>query len=447
MKDALGNSTQDLADLFQWLSIPSVSADPKNKPDMTRAAEWLKARLEQSGLEAEIIPTAGHPVVYAQTKQLPERKTVLVYGHMDVQPADPLDEWETPPFEPSVRDGFIYARGSSDDKGQLLAHVIAAGRSANLPVNLKFLVEGEEETGSPNLHDFVRGHVGKLACDFVAISDGSAFAPEVASLTIGLRGLTYLEVRVTGPNKDLHSGGYGGAVANPINALVTMLASLKGEHGRVAVPGFYDRVQAVPEAELASWRKLEFSETAFAEAVGVDALPGEEGYSVLERLWARPTLDVNGIWGGYQGEGSKTVLPARAGAKVSMRLVPDQNDSEIFELVKAHLLSVAPVGVRVEVVELHGGLPVALNPADGPVRAAKAALGRAYPGREVALIRSGGSIPVVATFRSELNAPVLLLDLGLPDDGPHGPNERYSLECFHRGIEIAGYLYEEIAAL
>ncbi|HEX2864953.1 MAG TPA: M20/M25/M40 family metallo-hydrolase, partial [Deinococcales bacterium] len=249
------------------------------------------------------------------------------------------------------------------------------------------------------------------------------------------------------PNKDLHSGGYGGAVANPINALVTMLATLKDEKGRVTVPGFYDRVQPIGPAELESWRKLPFSEQDFARSVGVDALPGEEGYSVLERLWARPTLDINGIWGGYQGEGSKTVLPARAGAKVSMRLVPDQDDHEIFDLVKAHLLKVAPQGVKVEVTNLHGGLPVALDPAAGPVQAARAAFERAYPGREVALIRSGGSIPVVATFKTELGAPVLLVDLGLPDDGAHGPNERYSVDCFHRGVDIAGYLYEEIARL
>ena len=438
------------AELFEFLSIPSVSTDPERTQDTRRAALWLRDRLEAAGLSAQVFETARHPVVYAEHLGQPGAPTVLVYGHYDVQPAEPLENWTSDPFTPIVRDGQIVARGASDDKGQVYAHVKAAERliaSNTLAVNLKFLVEGEEEIGSPNLEPFIEAERERLACDVVVISDGSMFAPGVPTLTTGLRGLAYLEVHVQGAVRDLHSGGYGGAVANPINALCTMLAALKDEHGRILVPGVYDKVRDIPEAERESWRSLPFDEAAFARALNVDALPGEQGFSVLERLWARPTLDVNGIWGGFSGAGSKTVLPARAGAKLSLRLVPDQDPVEIAGLVKKHLESLAPQGVTVEVVVLQGGQPVALDPASPPVEAARRALARAYPGKEARLVRGGGTIPVVATFELALGAPVLLVDLGLPDDGAHGPDEHFSLENYHNGILVGGYLLEELAKL
>ena len=437
------------ADLFEWLAIPSVSADPAFASDVRRAAGGLQSHLTRIGFQAEILETARHPVVYAEhLKAGPDAPTVLIYGHYDVQPADPLSEWHSEPFKPEVRDGLIYARGSSDDKGQVFAHVVALGhaiRSVRLSVNVKLLVEGEEEIGSPNLKPFVETNRERLACDVVVISDGAMFAPGVPTLTTGLRGLTYLEVLVQGARSDLHSGGFGGAVANPLNALATMIGKLKDESGRILVPGVYDKVRAIPDAELEGWRKLPFNESEFAASVGVDSLPGESGYSVLERLWARPTLDVNGIWGGYQGEGSKTVLPAKAGAKISLRLVPDQDPHEVFLLVKAYLESIKPEGVSLEVKLLHMGQPVALDTSSTAAQAALKALERAFPGKSVAFVRSGGTIPVVATMRSVLGAPVLLVDLGLPDDGLHGPNEHFSLTCFRDGIAISGFLLDALA--
>ena len=437
------------AALFEWLSIPSVSADGAFAADVRRAADWLHAYVSGIGFRSQVLETAGHPVVFAEhTGAGPQAPTVLIYGHYDVQPADPVSEWHSDPFKPEVRDGLIYARGSSDDKGQVFAHVVALEhllKSGPLPVNVKLLIEGEEEVGSPNLKPFVEANRDRLACDVVVISDGAMFAPGVPTLTTGLRGLCYLEVLVQGARSDLHSGGYGGAVANPLNALCAMIAKLKDEHGRILVPGVYDRVRPIPEAELEGWRQLPFDEAAFAASVGVEALPGEAGYSVLERLWARPTLDVNGIWGGYQGDGPKTVLPARAGAKISLRLVPDQDPKEIFELVKAHLESVKPDGVTLEVRALHDGLPVALDTSGREAQAASRALARAFPGKPVAFVRAGGTIPVVATMRSALGAPVLLVDMGLPDDGLHGPNEHFSLTCFRDGIALSGLVFAELA--
>ncbi len=444
------------AQLFEWLSIPSVSADSAFNAETRRAAVWLQDHLNKIGLKAELCETPGHPVVYAEWLEAgKDAPTVLLYGHYDVQPADPLEEWNTKPFEPTVRDGYVYARGSSDDKGQVFAHVVAlehALKAGSLQVNVKLLIEGEEECGSANLDEFIIGNLERLACDVVMISDGAMFAPGVPTLTTGLRGLAYLEVHVQGAKSDLHSGGYGGAVANPLNALAIMIGKLKNENGRILVPGVYDKVRAISEAELEGWRQLPFNESDLASSVGVTGVGasqagGEAGFSVLERLWSRPTLDVNGIWGGYQGEGSKTVLPAKAGAKISLRLVPDQDPDEIAALVEKYLQEIKPAGVTLEVKALHHGQPVALDTSSAAARAALRALERAYPGKKVSFVRGGGTIPVVATMRERLGAPVLLVDMGLPDDGLHGPNERFLLECFRKGIEVAAFALAELESI
>ena len=439
------------AELLEWLSIPSISTLPERAGDVRRAAEWLHSKLERLGFQTQILETAGHPVVYAEKLEAVGAPTVLLYGHYDVQPVDPIGEWTVDPFSPVVQGGEIIARGSTDDKGQVYAHVkaleIMLRDGGELPVNLKILIEGEEEIGSPNLEQFVKAQADRLACDVVVISDGSMFAPGVPTMTTGLRGLCYLEIHVQGATKDLHSGGYGGAVANPIQALAQIIQSLRDGNGKILVPGIYDNVRAVSDTELEGWRKLPFDESDFAASVGVDALPGEPGFSILERLWARPTLEINGIWGGFSGEGQKTVLPAKAGAKISLRLVPDQLPDEIFGLVKTHIAGLELPGVRVEVKKLHTA-PCALVDANSPAaQLALRALERAYPGRDVAFVRSGGSIPVVSVFSQVLSAPVLLVDYGLPDDGAHGPDERFTLECFKKGIEVSGYLYEELAGL
>jgi acetylornithine deacetylase/succinyl-diaminopimelate desuccinylase-like protein len=438
-------------ELLEWLAIPSVSTLSTHNAETRRAAEYLHNKLTALGMNSSILETAGHPVVYAEHLHAKGAPTVLLYGHYDVQPTDPDNEWTTAPFAPDLRDDAIYARGSTDDKGQVWAHVAALEHHLNhngkLPVNLKVLIEGEEEIGSPNLKPFVQENAEKLSCDVVVISDGSMFAPGVPTLTTGLRGLCYLEVHVQGAKQDLHSGGFGGAVANPIQALAQIIQSLRHGNGEILIPGIYDSVRPVPESELEGWRNLPFSENAFMLSVGVNALPGEPDYSVLERLWARPTLEINGIWGGFSGEGQKTVLPAKAGAKISLRLVPDQDPDQIYTLVRDYILSLELPGVVVEVKKLHTGKPALVDSSSPAAQAALAALSRAYPSTTPKFVRTGGTIPVVAVFREVLNAPVLLVDYGLPDDGAHGPNERFTLECFEKGIETSIYLYEELAKL
>ncbi len=440
------------SELLEWLQIPSISTLFERKADMNRAAEWLHAKLERIGFKSEILETVGHSVVFAERKsQNSSAPTVLLYGHYDVQPVDPENEWLTPPFEPEIRDGQIFARGSTDDKGQVFAHVKALEfylrDHGDLPINIKLLIEGEEEIGSPNLTPFVEAHKQKLACDVVVISDGSMFAPGIPTLTTGLRGLAYFEIHVQGAFKDLHSGGFGGAVANPIQALAQIIQTLRDGNGKILIPGVYDNVREISSLERETWQKLPFSESNFAKSVRVNQLPGEPGFTVLERLWARPTLEINGIWGGFQGEGAKTVLPAKAGAKVSLRLVPDQTPEEIAALVTKHISSLELPGVTVEVKFLHGGMPILVQASSPAAQAAIRALEKAYSGKDVAITRGGGTIPVVATFKELLNAPVLLVDYGLPDDGAHGPNERFTLECFHNGITTSGFLYEELAKL
>lgn len=435
-----GAAERQRAELFELLRIPSISAEPARKADMQRAAEWLLRKLQAMGVKSEIIPTPGHALVYGEHLAAPGAPTVLMYGHYDVQPVDPLDLWTTPPFEPTIRNEAVFARGSSDDKGQVLCHLLAAeallAETGGLPVNLKILIEGEEEVGSPNLTPFVSANREKLACDALVVSDSAFFAKGVPSLVYGLRGLAYLEVFVQGPNRDLHSGTFGGAVTNPADALAGMIAALHDSERRIAVPGFYDKVRPLTPAEREEYKRLPHNDEAYMKELGVSGLMGEAGYSTLERCSGRPTLEVNGIWGGYTGEGAKTVLPAKAAAKISCRLVPDQDPDEIARLVEAQLKRLAPAGITVEVKQHHGGRPF-LCALDSPfVEAGKGALEAAY-GKRPVLAREGGSIPVVEAFSRELKAPVVLMGFGLPDDNPHSPNEKLDLEQFHKGIEAA----------
>ena len=437
-------------ELVEALRIPSISADPAHAADVVASAEYLAAAARQVGFQrAELIPTAGHPAVYAELTIDPSLPTALIYGHHDVQPVDPLDEWVSPPFEPQVRDGALYARGSADDKGQVWmhlkaveAHIQTRGR---MPLNLKLIVEGEEEIGSVHFDELVQRETGRLRADVAVVSDTPIFAKGVPSLCTGLRGLAHLEVEVTGPSLDLHSGFFGGAVANPVVELARMLASLHDPTThRVTVPGFYDRVREPSSEERAQLAALPFDEAALLrDAGGAPATVGEEGWSVLERMWMRPTLEVNGIWGGYQGPGSKTIIPARAGAKISCRLVPDQDPAEITELVAQALRRAAPPTVRVKVTTEAGGHPV-LTPIDHPaVQAARRAMRHGF-GADPAIIRTGGTIPPVATFQTVLGMPSVLVGVGLPDDQIHAPNEHFDLDQYAAGVRTIARLWDEL---
>lgn len=439
-----------VAELLAFLRIPSISASPDHRGEVARCARWLAEELGRIGLEhVQVLPTGGHPVVYADWLRVPGRPTALVYGHYDVQPVDPLHEWESPPFEPVVRDGMVFARGAADDKGQVFLHLKAAEAwlraGGGLPLNLKFLLEGEEEIGSPNLDRFVQAHRDMLTADVAVVSDTSMFPPGLPAITYGLRGLAYCQIEVQGPATDLHSGSYGGAVANPLQVLAELVAGLKDAQGRVAVPGFYDDVRPLTAEERRALAELPFDEERFKREVGVQELSGEVGYSTLERLWARPTLELNGLWGGFTGEGAKTVIPARAWAKISCRLVPDQDPERILDLLERHLTAVCPATVRLTFTRMHGGRP-SLIPTDHPaVQAALRALERGFGTRPV-LIRSGGTIPVVATFQELLGLPVVLMGLANHDDHAHAPNERFGLANFLGGIRSAIYLWPELAA-
>ncbi len=438
-------------ELVEFVAIPSVSAKSEHVPDMTRAAEWLIDRMLEAGLQiAEVIPTAGHPVVVGEWRGAPGAPTLLVYGHYDVQPPEPLAEWISPPFEPEIRDGRLFGRGSVDDKGQVYmylkaveAHLAVAG---TLPVNLVFLVEGEEEVGSPHLEDFLIENRERFACDAVLISDTAMFAPGLPSITVGLRGMAYFEVRVTGPSADLHSGSYGGAVVNPATALARMIARMHDDRGRVAIPGFYDDViELAPEVREAISR-LPFREEDLAAEVGVRELGGEEGYSALERIWARPTLDVNGLLSGYTGEGAKTVLPARAMAKISMRLVPEQSSRDIAEKFTRFVKEIAPPGVSVEVEYLHRGEPWQADPVHPIFEAAAGALEESF-GKRPVYIREGGSIPIVRTFEDTLGAPVALIGFLLPGANAHAPNEWFSMENYATGTEALARLLRRASSI
>jgi len=427
--------TDPLEQLLEFLSIPSVSADPRHRQDVERAAHWVAERLRSAGFSAKVSPTPGHPIVHAEKMVSQELPTLLIYGHYDVQPPDPLELWDTPPFEPTIRDGKIYARGASDDKGQVFAHVAAAMQLGDeVAVNIKFLIEGEEEVGSPNLVPYVKKHRELLTADVVLVSDSPMFAPGLPTLTYGLRGLAYLEVRLRGLGRDVHSGAYGGAVPNAAHAAAWMAAQLKDQMGWVRIPGFYDDVVPVSPEERALWSALPFDEASFRSEVGALQTPGEPGYGVLERRWARPTLDLNGMGSGYQGEGSKTVIPAEAFFKFSMRLVPDQDPETIADLSEKYLRGILPPGYTMEIIRHHGGDPVLVPTNSPPMRAAAQALEEAW-GRQAVFTREGGSIPIVADFMRELKAPVVLMGFGLETDNLHAPNEKFDLINFEKGIE------------
>jgi acetylornithine deacetylase/succinyl-diaminopimelate desuccinylase-like protein len=426
---------------------PSVSADPDRRPDMQRAAGWVADQLRSLGLNPEVIPTARHPLVYAETPPVPGAPTVLVYGHYDVQPPDPLDLWVSPPFEPSRREGNLYARGATDDKGQMLTHIKSAEAwvrtVGRLPVRLKFIIEGEEEVGSQGLEKFLVDHPERLACDCVVISDGGKFSRDIPAINYGLRGIAYFELRVIGPARDLHSGTFGGSVTNPANALARILAALVNDRGQIQVPGFYDDVVPLSDRERQEFAALPFDEAKYFADIGVSGAVGEEGYTALERRWARPTCDICGLASGYQGEGAKTVLPSKAMAKVSFRLVPNQDPHKIKTALEQWLRTVAPPGVRTELLDLHGA-PGVLVPLDSPYMAAAVrAIEQAF-GRPPVFTREGGSIPIVTAFSQALHADTLLLGWGQDDDNTHSPNEKFSLADFHRGIKASARLWEEL---
>lgn len=441
-----------LSELKDFLRIPSISTDPAYSEAVNQSARFVETKLREAGLEARLLPTDHYPLVYAEWMGAKGKPTILFYGHYDVQPPDPIEEWRNPPFEPTEEGDLLVARGATDDKGQSFAHIkavaaILAERGA-LPVNVKFLIEGEEESGGESIEKFVREQ-GKeaLACDAIVVSDSSMFAPGRPSLLYGLKGLAYMELRVDGPNRDLHSGTFGGAVANPANALAHIISRLLDhETGKIKIPGFYDDVLPLEEWEREAFAALPHDEKAYRAELGLEATFGEEGYSTLERSWARPTCDVNGIFGGYQGEGAKTVLPAWAGAKVSMRLVPNQDPDKIAQLFADYVTSIKPTGVRVKTTWNHGAAPVLID-AQGPfVEAAMAAQEDVW-GNAPVLIREGGSIPIVGTFSEVLAVPVLLMGFGLSDDRLHSPNEKFNISHFYNGIRTTIRLLDRAAEL
>ncbi len=434
-----------LQELLDLLRIPSISARSEHKADMTACAEAVKQRLLEAGADkVDIYATAGHPIVYGEKNIDPTKPTVLVYGHYDVQPPDPLELWHSGPFEPVIKDGKIYARGACDDKGQFYMHVKALEtmvQTNTLPCNIKFLIEGEEEVGSPNLATFVKANKALLKADVILISDTSMLSMENPSIDIGVRGLSYIEVEVTGPNRDLHSGVYGGAVANPITMLARMIASCHDENNHITIPGFYDDVvEAAPE-ERAKMAKAPFDETTYKEDLGISSLWGEKGYTTNERTGIRPTLELNGIWGGYTGEGAKTVLPSKAYAKISCRLVPNQSSVKITEKLLNYFKSIAPAGVEVKAEEHHGGEPY-MTPIDSNAYKAAAKAIHTTFGKEPIPVRGGGSIPICALFEKELGIKIVFMGFGLDSDNLHSPNEKYDLFNFYKGIETIPYFHQ-----
>jgi acetylornithine deacetylase/succinyl-diaminopimelate desuccinylase-like protein len=450
------NKSRFLDELFDLLRIPSVSADPQYNQDVKNTATYVADALRSAGADNVVVhETAGHPIVYGEKIIDDKKPTVLVYGHYDVQPADPVELWDSPPFEPTIKktkthpEGAIYARGSCDDKGQFFMHVKAFEAmlaSDELNCNIKFMIEGEEEVGSVNLGKFCRDNKEMLTCDVILVSDTSMISNEIPSITTGLRGLSYVEVKVTGPNRDLHSGVYGGAVGNPINILCEMIAKMKDENNHITIPGFYDSVEVVSTEERAAMNEAPFDINVYKDDLEIDDVHGENSYTVLEQTSIRPTLDVNGIWGGYIGNGAKTVLPSVAQAKISMRLVPNQKSDEITELFSNYFKSIAPPSVKVEVTPHHGG-EAAVTPTNTPeYEAAYKAMEQAY-GRGPIPLRSGGSIPIVALFEEVLNVKTVLLGFGLDSDAIHSPNEHYGLFNFYKGIETIPYFYQYYSEL
>lgn len=449
------NKDRFLNELLDLLKIPSISADPKYKGDVEKTAEAVKQRLTEAGADnVEICPTKGFPVVYGEKIIDPAKPTVVVYGHYDVQPADPLNLWDSPPFEPVIKktavhpDGAIFARGACDDKGQMYMHVKAFEtmmKTNTLPCNVKFMIEGEEEVGSPSLGPWIIENKEKLKGDIILISDTSIIANDTPSIDCGLRGLAYMEVEVEGPNRDLHSGVYGGAVANPINILCKMIASCHDENNHITIPGFYDKVQELSQEERAEMDKAPFNLNDFKKDLGIEEERGEKGYTTNERTGIRPTLDVNGIWGGYIGEGAKTVLPSKAFAKISMRLVPDQSSEEISNLFKKHFESIAPKSVKVKVTAHHGGEPVVVPTTSKGFMSASKAMEETY-GKKPIPTRGGGSIPIVALFKKELGLDSILFGFGLDSDALHSPNEHYGLFNYYKGIETIPLFYKYFTA-
>jgi len=434
-------------ELEDFLRIPSISTLAANKSDMLTAAEFVEGKLREAGMEnVKIIETKGHPLVYADWLHAPGKPTVLVYGHYDVQPVDPINLWNSPPFEPTIKDGKIYARGATDDKGQMYMHIKSVEAYfkilGKLPLNVKFIIEGEEEIGSGNLDEFVSKNQEMLKCNAVMISDTSLYGPHIPTLTYGLRGLCYMEVVVTGPNRDLHSGTFGGGVDNPINVLAEMISKLKDNNGKIKIPGFYKDVVNLTKKERENFKTLPFSQKQYAKTLGVKELKGEKGYTTLERVWARPTLDCNGIFGGFTGEGAKTVLPSKATAKISMRLVPNQDPKKIAKLFKSYINKIAPKSVKLEIADLHGAYPIATSLDDKPTLAAAKALAKVF-GKKTVFMREGGSIPIVVSFAKKLKAAPVLMGMGLNTENLHSPNEHFNLNHFHLGILSSAYFMDE----
>jgi acetylornithine deacetylase/succinyl-diaminopimelate desuccinylase-like protein len=441
-----------IGEFLEFLSIPSVSALPEHKPDIERAAQWLKARMQRAGIQdVRVIPTGGHPIVYGWAgAEDPGAPTVMIYGHYDTQPADPLDEWVTEPFKPEIRDGKVFARGAADDKGGVFPAIVAvekALRGDGLPVNVKFLFEGEEEIGSPNLKAFLVDNKELLQCDLVVSVDGGMYSREIPSLTTGSRGLCGIQIEVQGPRQDLHSGGAGGAVNNPLIALAQIIASMKDRDGKILVDGFYDDVLELTEAEREAFAKVPFDEDEYKERSGVPELFGEPGFTVAERLWARPTLDVVGMWGGFQGEGIKTIIPARAACKITCRLVPHQEPDKIVELLKKHVKKCAPPGVRVIVTAFPGNSRPYVIPQDHPVIPVMSKVLKGLYGREPVTVRLGGTLPVARTFLDILGIYLVFFATSSPDENVHGPNEFFRLEEFERLVDGLPVLFKELSGV
>jgi acetylornithine deacetylase/succinyl-diaminopimelate desuccinylase-like protein len=435
------NQQRFLSELKDFLRIPSVSTLPQHKEDMRRAAEFIAAEMRRLGLEkVEVIPSQGHPLIYGEWLHADGKPTVLCYGHYDVQPAEPLEEWKAPPFEPVERDNNVYARGAADDKGQMYAHLKAIEalmqtHDGKLPVNVRFLIEGEEEVGGEAIDQFVNKHPERLRCSVALISDNQMFAPELPSLCVGLRGLCYTEIEASGAMTDLHSGIYGGAAPNPLEALCRIISKLKNEKGKILIPGFYDRVQRPGKEELQAWQRLPFKEKKYLQSeVGAKQLTGELQYPVLHRIWARPTLEVHGLPGGFVGYGAKTVIPAKAAAKISMRLVPDQRGEEIWKLFNNYVKSIVPRGIQINIKRWSVSDPIVVSTDNRFIKAATAALHEVFQ-KDTVYIRNGGSIPIVGAFAKALKVPSVLMGFALPDDNLHAPNEKFHIPNFYRGIE------------
>ena len=443
------NRDRYIEELKEFLRIPSISTLPEHKNDMNSAAQYVKNSLTRAGLKKVMVnSTNGHPIVYGEWLGAPGKPTVLIYGHYDVQPVDPIELWDSPPFQPTIKNGKIYARGATDDKGQMYIHIKCLEAYfktvGKLPVNVKILIEGEEEIGSAGLSEFVNKNKKMLRCDTVLVSDTALFAPGLPTLTYGLRGLCYMEVEVTGPDRDLHSGSFGGSVANPINVLAKIISQLQDKNGKIKIPGFYDDVLKLSKKEKANFKTLPHSDRKYAQELGVTHLQGEEGYTTLERVWARPSLDCNGIIGGFTKDGAKTVLPSKVKAKISMRLVPYQDPKKIAKLFSKYIKNIAPKSVKVKITDLHGAYPLISPLNDKPTIAAAKAMSKAF-GKKTVFMREGGSIPIVVVFADKLKAPPVLMGLGLNSENLHSPNEHFDLNHFQLGILSSAYFLDEFA--